>query len=257
MMSARVSHRQHGQSLVEFLVALTALVPMFLLVTYLGRYGDLQQTAVQASRYAAFQRAMQPSGSTLPDATIEDQMRARFFVQGDYLHQGKLQSDDSAKSLGDKGTPALWRDMSFNPILKAPTDATLAFAAADLNSGAVAKSMSLMAKSAGKSYGNAVVAQVDVPLVNLLDQTQATPGVLRIGAATAAAGDGLGSGGSQSTRDAAATIVMTSYVPKALADFLELAMELFEPQGPQFGCIKPDVVPSGRLSTYAPAGGCM
>jgi len=50
---------------------------------------------------------------------------------------------------------------------------------------------------------------------------------------------------------------MTSYVPKALADFLELAMELFEPQGPQFGCIKPDVVPSGRLSTYAPAGGCM
>ena len=46
--------RQRGQSISEFLVSLIALVPVFLAITYLGRYADLHQRATQASRYAAF-----------------------------------------------------------------------------------------------------------------------------------------------------------------------------------------------------------
>ena len=41
-----------------------------------------------------------------------------------------------------------------------------------------------------------------------------------------------------------------------LNGFLNAAMHLFEQNGPTLGCIKPDVVPTGRLQGYAPAGAC-
>ena len=68
-----------------------------------------------------------------------------------------------------------------------------------------------------------------------------------IAAATAAAGNPLNSGGSKDTRDSAATMVPTSYIPDGLTGFFELALSLFEPYGPELGCIKPDVVPNERL----------
>ena len=248
---------QAGQSMVEFLVALAVLLPLFLAVTYAGRYGDIQQATVQASRYAAFQRVMQPNAAQLADSKIEDQMRARFFVRGDYLHSnGRVQSDDSAVGLADKGLSSTWRDLSFNPLLTAPDSAKLSYQSAALNAGAVAKLMGVMTKSAGKSYGGATVAQVEVGLVNKMDLSVPSPAALSIAAATAAVGDNLSSSGSKATRDAAATIVPTAKIPGALTGFFEKAMLLFEPAGPIIGCIKPDVVPTGRLEGYAPAGDC-
>jgi len=71
---------QAGQSATEFLIALLVMLPLFLAVAYAGRYGEIHQTATQASRYAAFQRVMQPDSKVLSDAKIEDQMRARYFT---------------------------------------------------------------------------------------------------------------------------------------------------------------------------------
>ncbi len=53
-----MSRLSRGQAMTEFLVAMAVLVPIFFAISYLARYGDLQQRATQASRYAAFQRAM-------------------------------------------------------------------------------------------------------------------------------------------------------------------------------------------------------
>ena len=97
---------QRGQSTTEFLVALIALVPIFLAVVYAGRYSDAHQAAVQASRYVAFQRALQPSTTALPDSKLIDQARARFFARRD-LNNGLLRSDDSAGSMDGNSIPAI------------------------------------------------------------------------------------------------------------------------------------------------------
>ena len=50
--------RQRGQAVAEFLVAATfALVPMLLLVAYLGKIGDAQHRAYEGARYAVWESA--------------------------------------------------------------------------------------------------------------------------------------------------------------------------------------------------------
>lgn len=248
--------RGRGQSMTEFLVALAVLAPLYLAVTYAGRYGDIMHSAVQASRYAVFQRAMQPSTATLPDSKIEDQMRERFFVRGNYLHNGALQSDDSVARMRGDVAPPVWRDLSFQPLLTSPGAVTLAMGTAPLNSGAAQTALNLVSHSAGKTYTGASVANVEVTMLNKLDLSSSAQRTFKVGATTAAVGDALGSSGSQATRDAAATIVPLSHVPPLLNGFLNAAMHLFEQNGPTLGCIKPDVVPNSRLQPYAPAGAC-
>jgi hypothetical protein len=244
--------QQRGQSIAELLLGLAMLLPLFLAVAYAGRYGDLQQTATQASRYAAMGRAMEPSEGRLSNAAIEDQTRARFFLAGDYLHRGRIQSDDTvAGYTNDRGQSEMWQDLSGNPLLSRPDRVTLQWDDAALGTGAVASSMNIMTKSAGLSYPGGRVARLEVTLTNRLDQVNASPRPIVIAAATAAAGNGLGSSGSKATRDAAATLVPSSYVPDALGGLLSEAIGLFEPEGPEIGCIKPDVVPTHRLDGAA------
>ncbi len=253
---AAVPRAQSGQAMTEFIAAMIVLMPLFLAVTYVGRYGDIQLRTTQASRYAAFQRAMQPNTTLLSDAVLQDQMRARFFARGDALHAGQIQSDDSAATLGTKAQAALWRDLRGNALLKSTNDVTLKFVDAPLDAAAVKAAMGVVTTSSGKSWNPGKAAQVEVALVNKLDLGTAPEPLLKIGAATAAAGDGLGSAGSKDTRDAAATIVPTSKIPAILDSVLAVTVSLFEPRGPELGCIKPDVVPTGRLVGYQPVAAC-
>ena len=65
-MSGAAMHTRpgRGQATTEFVVALAALVPLFIGIAYAGRYMDIHHAAVQASRYASFQRVMQPCWSS-------------------------------------------------------------------------------------------------------------------------------------------------------------------------------------------------
>ncbi|MFO1340240.1 MAG: hypothetical protein U1F53_18770 [Burkholderiaceae bacterium] len=249
---------QRGQSIAEFMVALAVLTPLFMAVNYAGRYGDLQMSATQASRYAAFQRAREPNTGRLSDAVLADQMRTRFFADGDYLNKGRLQSDDSLDKLKkEKGQPGLWTDLSGKTLLpEADKNVTLTWADAALGTSGVAKAMGVMTETAGKDYPGGKVARVEVTLVNKMNLLEDKPKPLVIAAATAAAGDALNSGGSMSTRDAASTLVPTSKVPEVLSGILEKALDLFEPEGPIIGCIKPDVVPNHRLDGAADNSKC-
>ncbi|GAA0743789.1 hypothetical protein LRH25_06630 [Ideonella azotifigens] len=245
----RSRQAQRGQSIAEFLVALAVLTPLFIAVSYAGRYGDLAMTTTQASRYAAFQRAREPSEARLSTSKLEDQTRTRFFAEGDYLNKGRIQSDDTIAMLSkDKGQPALWRDLGGTSLLaNAETDVTFQWDDAPVGTGAVTKTMGVMTKSAGKDYPPGRKASLEVKLVNKFNLSEDSPKPLVLAATTAAAGNPLNSGGSSSTRDAASTIVPTSKVPSALTKLLEVALALFEPDGPIIGCIKPDVVPDHRL----------
>ena len=244
--------------MVEFIVAMSVLLPLFLAITYVGRYGDLQQRATQASRYAAMQRAMQPSAAQLPDSKIEDQMRARFFLAPHALAKdGHLQTDDSAATIKDgKGQPALWADLGGKAMLESPAQAKLTWAAAPLGSGAIAQPLGAITKLVGKSYPGGQQAMVELKLFNRLDLTDAKAKDLLIGATTAAAGNGLGSSGSTDTRNAAAKMVPSTLIPNIVDQVLGLAIGLFEQDSPNFGCIKPDVVATHRLEGAANNSQC-
>lgn len=241
---------RRGQAMSEFIIALAVLVPMFLAVTYLGRYGDLQQRAQQASRYAGFQRAMQPDAGKLSDAVIEDQMRARFFLAPTYqVADGHLRNDDSVAKIKDAtGQPALWRDLAGQALLKNPQQVSLSWGTASL--GAANKDVGYVAGLIKKPFKDGQVAQVELNLFNRLDLAAAKPVDIKIGAATAALGGGLGSGGSADTAATAANVNAASkLVPGLVTKVLGLAVGLFEKDSPDFGCIKPDVVAAQDAKT--------
>jgi hypothetical protein len=237
---------QRGQSMTEFLVALAVLVPLFVGVSFAARYGDLQQRATQASRYAAFQRVMQPSTTLLPDAKIEDQTRARFFLAPLALNGGKLQDDDSVKGISDdKHQPMLWRDLSGTALLSKPDQVALTWGDAKL--GSLSGGLNTFSGYMGKPWTGSRLAHVELSLVNKMDLSVDTPAVLKIAATTAAAGNGFGSRGSKQTRDVTAKLVPTAMLPSGLTSAVEWVFKLFEPHGPKIGCIKPDVVANHRL----------
>ncbi|MFZ2987570.1 TadE family protein [Ideonella sp.] len=251
----RRSH-QAGQSMTEFIAALAVLLPLFLAVTYAGRYSDLQQTAVQASRYAAMQRAIEPNTGRLSDAVLTDQTRTRFLVHGTALNQGRLQSDDAlSKVPANAGEIALWQDVSGKRLLDKRTDMTLGFANAGL---AGSSTIGQVAKlSTGKNYGGSSSAQVELKLLNRMNLFDQTPAPLYIGAATAAVGDRWNTQGNSATVKVVERTLVTSAL-EFLNPLLDFGTDFFEGGGHSFelGCVKPDEVPGLRLKGAASVGGC-
>ncbi len=240
--------RQRGQSISEFLVSLIALVPVFLAITYLGRYADLHQRATQASRYAAFQRTMQPNTAILSDADLQDQMRARFFLAPKALHDGRIQSDDSVAGITDaKKSPAIWSDLSGKALLAKPGDVTMTWDSKAMGNKSVVSGLDKAFGLVGKDYTPGHRAMVELTLLNRLDQTEATPKALKLAAATTAPGESLVAKGGDGTADAARRLVPATLIPSVVESVLGFVISLFEQDSPDIGCIKADTVPTNRL----------
>ena len=247
-------HTQRGQSLAEFLVALTVLLPLFFAINYAGKYSDIQHAANQAGRYVAMQRAVEPSAARLSDATLRDQAKVRFFTDSKLINKGRLQSDDNSASVKkDKALPALWRDQKFGALLKDLNQVDIQFVGAPMSGTAIGTA----GKVIGKTYTTPTVARVEVTLVNKMDLATAKPADLKLAAATAAVGNRWTTSGNTATID---TVERT--VPSSAVDFLNailtLATTSFEGTGHDFelGCIKPDVVASHRLKDYSTTEAC-
>jgi hypothetical protein len=79
--------RQTGQALVEFTIAaMTLLVPLFFMISYIAKYHDMQAATIQAARYAAWERTVYfgesdwASGTAQKsESTIQAEIRSRFF----------------------------------------------------------------------------------------------------------------------------------------------------------------------------------
>ena len=75
-----------GQALTETLVAFVALVPVFMLIPYLGKYLDVKHKAEDSARYALWERSIfaDPGAAwgagenVKSDARLRTEMRARF-----------------------------------------------------------------------------------------------------------------------------------------------------------------------------------
>lgn len=247
---------QAGQSMTEFVVALVVLVPLFLAVAYAGKYGDLQSAANQASRYAAFQRAIEPEESRLAGTKIEDQMRRRFFVDGKYK-DGKLRSDDSAVPLKkEEGLPALWRDASFGALLQKLDDVKLTWAAGSMRKPPGLDSAAKLTTLENTTRG-AHVANVEISLINKMDQASGKPELLRIAAATAAVGDRWASSGNGHTDSTTKKLLFSDDIA-LIGDAMNVFLWVFEGDGHdiELGCVKSDTVPRDRLEGSWTDQGC-
>jgi hypothetical protein len=107
--------------MVEFLIAATTvLVPLFLAIPLLGKYMDMKATAIQAARYAAWERTVWFGGSEWTagekdDTSIQREVQQRFFSD---TATAKLQSTDGGTTgWGGSGPKRLWRDRAGNPML--------------------------------------------------------------------------------------------------------------------------------------------
>lgn len=250
---------QQGQSLLEFLVAMGFMIPLFLGVYYVSKYADLQQATVQASRYAAFQRAMQPDEVRLPTAEIQDKLRARFFTRGDAFGIGeRLASAESASNLSSsQGHVVFWRDLAGNPLLQGFEQITL-----DFESEALMPVAAVTQEQGTRHYSqhSRPIQRANVE-VSLMDHLAGGQEPLKIGASTATMGDSWNAEGSAGVRaglsgNAPSRVFdsMARLVGQALAPFVSL----FETNKPVMPCVRLEAVPLDRSSggSGALAGSC-
>jgi hypothetical protein len=101
--------RNYGQALLETLVALLVLVPLWLAVVYVSRWHDLQHTTIAAARHAAFESWVTAGRD---DAAIAATTQRRMFT------------DDPARigsgGAGPVARLARWRDHRGAPLVGAP-----------------------------------------------------------------------------------------------------------------------------------------
>lgn len=112
--ASRLGHRQRGQSTIEFVVLALVMVPLLLIVPLIGKYMDIAQAAVVASRYVAFEGSVRHSsshGGWKSDAELAQEVQRRFFSNSDAFikthdkagdftaHRNTLWHDHRGKSL--------------------------------------------------------------------------------------------------------------------------------------------------------------
>lgn len=115
------ARRQRGQAMVEFLVAaLFFLVPLFLAVVVIGKFGDVKNSANQAARYAAWERTVwyDDSGTVFFDkngsnhkssAQINNEISARL-INDRSTNVTTIKNTDKSATTFVNGIDPMWRD---------------------------------------------------------------------------------------------------------------------------------------------------
>jgi hypothetical protein len=118
----RAYHNIAGQAVIEFLVALAALTPVFLIFPILAKYTDVMQAAEVASRYVAFESvAHDPLHGYLRDEEIAAELRTRIFSNSDTPLRN-VALENSAEATRNP----LWMDHRSRPLMAAPGSAITA-----------------------------------------------------------------------------------------------------------------------------------
>ena len=242
-MRATTLRAQQGQAMTEFIVAMTFLfVPLFMGVVYIGKYGDIKHQAIQASRYAAMQRALDPQDHE-SDAGIGNETVARFF-RDDGKHRIALNDQATGSTAGDEN-PA-WGQLTGKPMLATYGDVSVKLSSKSVDSALLAPVDLATNQFNRLNQGYGVEADVEVPVVNITHFTPLTNINLKIGATTVIAGDPWNGDGAA---DVASHFGGLS-VPGRLINLVDqipgidtLFQLLAGTPAPQLGCVKPEVVP--------------
>jgi hypothetical protein len=133
--SCRRRSTQGGQAIVEFLVAGLVLIPLFLLMPLIGKYLEIKQTSIAASRKLAFECTVRydDCSNLAGNPSFADEIRMRFFagdqapvLTNDYPAQDAIQAGE--------GDP-LWVDNQGRPLLENYSDVGIAADASDIDPG--------------------------------------------------------------------------------------------------------------------------
>jgi hypothetical protein len=119
--TSKMPRRAGGQAMVEFLVAaLFFLVPLFLAVVVIGKFGDVQNSANQAARYAAWERTVwyDDAGSNFGNINdsnhktavqISNEISARL-INDRSLNVTTIKNTDKNATTFVNGIDPMWRD---------------------------------------------------------------------------------------------------------------------------------------------------
>ncbi len=114
-----------GQALVELLVALLAVVPLYLAIALLAKYQDMQQATIAASRTLAFECTVRRDPCADVDAHPElaDEVRRRYFGR---LGRDLVTLDPSPGVVDANNGNPFWVDRSNRPLLERFDDVSVA-----------------------------------------------------------------------------------------------------------------------------------
>ncbi len=267
-MNVCVINRQRGQAASEFVVAMAVMLPLLLGVIYLGKYSDIKHQAIQASRYAAFERALDPHAGVDPHAeteqTIQDETVARFFRDAGQ-HTIGFEDKATGATRGDENP--LWNQLNGDPMIAKYDDVKVALSSQTI-ANAQTTPLAAMNATATSFKGlvqdrnplnvntgvSAVEADVSVDVAKIANFAPLNK-IVSIGATTVIATDSWNAGGAQ---DVANHFPSDPLPPPAVpmrlvgailnlpvvGPILNTLAKFFVDTGlPVFGCIKPDVVP--------------
>jgi hypothetical protein len=241
---------QRGQATTEFLAAMALFVPLFFGIVYVGKISDIKHQAIQASRYAALETALDPT--TTPVQAQEEATRARFFTDG-ARNDGKLQTGDTTAGLQTDGTTnPLWYEVNGTPLLQTYSDPNsgvrIAVTSNSMDIGTFTPVNEGSSLFGHLNKNGQVQADVEVPIANITHLPAPLNALnLSVGARTVVAGDTWSGAGSQdvASQQTGLTDAGRDPILKPLQTLITPWALLFsdQPQGPQLGCVSPDVVP--------------
>lgn len=251
--NASVAQRRNaGQATVEFLVALLVMVPLFFGMHYFARYSDVKHSAIQASRYVAFERTWDPNAQAKTAAQLAEETRARFFAPISTNNGVIAYLDNTTQLNPNSGRVPLWSDAEYKPLLRNFSDVGIVEVnAGELNTGVVGGLQKVIGtKVFNLPAGGVMRAEVTVPLSNiahfdvLRDINIGLPGATAIGNGVWNASGARG--GPDSVCDRVTPTVLGHYI-KPVTDVLGTIMSPFERNTPDVGLVLPDYVPPGSV----------
>jgi len=255
-LSSLARRRQRGQAATELVVAAALLLPLFVGLVYVARYVDIKQSTVQASRYAAWERAVDPAGKRT-DEDLANEVRTRFFANGQ-RQGGALNSVNFVAGVPAKGdAQPFWTTLHGRPLVANFTDVTVSTARHG-TPGKLTNLLSGPATSLLKLPKNGLFSvDVEVSLERTTGFAPLDGADVRMGSTTAVLGETWGADGSEQVKKRIRPTIPAQYVGDMLKPLTYLFSK-FESafKDFSFGCINPDVVPKDRLQPYRPNGYC-
>lgn len=239
-----------GQATTEFIVALMVMLPIFLGIYYFARYSDVKHSAIQASRYTAFERSLDPFHRAKTDTQLKEEVRARFFT---HLtdNRGEIKFRDTTVNLSaDTKRISLWSDAEYKPLIADFSDVDIQIRpAGNLNTGAVFALQNLASSAFRLPSGGIIRSEVSVPLSNIVNFDAlkniniAVPGATAVGSG---AWNASGAKGYQSVCDRVLPTVLADRI-RPVGSVLATVMSPFERHVPDFGITLPDYAPPGSV----------
>jgi hypothetical protein len=255
-MKPRVVH-QRGQALAEFCVVSGVMVSLFLGIWYVGKWHDIQASAIQAARYAAWERTAHPT--SFADSQIQNQARARVF-QWD---GNALKAADGISGNSWASQSAMWRTHEYTKsLVDKPSEVTVttqsgklpgtAANAMSVAIGSITKLLGVVSGGEALNQGGFYTSHVTVNVANVASLPDGLNNLgLTLKESNALATDSWDASGPKQvalrTRDFTITSVFDRITPlliplKIIVYPIEPAFRKFDP-----GEICPDIVPADRL----------